>query len=63
MLLTPSQDRARMISIIQNIELPNEEIDFCNGLQIAQLALKHRQNKNQRQRIIVFVGIYCFKFN
>ena len=26
------------------------------GLQVAALALKHRQNKNQRQRIIAFVG-------
>ena len=26
------------------------------GIQVAQLSLKHRQNKNQRQRIIVFVG-------
>lgn len=25
-------------------------------MQIAQLALKHRENKNQRQRIVVFVG-------
>ena len=24
--------------------------------QVAQLALKHRQNKNQRQRIVIFVG-------
>ena len=24
--------------------------------QVAQLALKHRQNKNQRQRIVCFVG-------
>ena len=24
--------------------------------QIAQLALKHRQNKNQRQRIVIFIG-------
>ncbi|KAI9289487.1 hypothetical protein BC943DRAFT_333836 [Umbelopsis sp. AD052] len=30
--------------------------DFMTGVQIAQLALKHRQNKNQRQRIIAFVG-------
>ena len=26
------------------------------AVQIAQLALKHRENKNQRQRIVVFVG-------
>jgi hypothetical protein len=27
-----------------------------SGVQIAQLALKHRQNKNQRQRIVLFAG-------
>ena len=26
------------------------------AIQVAQLALKHRQNKNLRQRIIAFVG-------
>jgi 26S proteasome regulatory subunit N10 len=29
---------------------------FSSSIQIAQLALKHRQNKNQRQRIVAFVG-------
>jgi 26S proteasome regulatory subunit N10 len=32
------------------------EINLSAGLQVAGLALKHRQNKNQRQRVIVFVG-------
>ena len=32
------------------------EISLSAGLQVAGLALKHRQNKNQRQRIVVFVG-------
>jgi len=31
-------------------------INLSAGLQVAGLALKHRQNKNQRQRIVVFVG-------
>lgn len=29
---------------------------FIMGLKIAQLALKNRQNKNQKQRIVLFVG-------
>ena len=33
-------------------------MDLAAGIQIAQLALKHRQNKNQQQRIIVFAGRY-----
>lgn len=32
------------------------ELDIPTALNIAQLALKHRQNKNLRQRIILFVG-------
>ncbi|KAJ3568516.1 hypothetical protein NP233_g5660 [Leucocoprinus birnbaumii] len=32
------------------------EIDIPTAIAIAQLALKHRENKNLRQRIIVFVG-------
>lgn len=32
------------------------EIDIPTALAVAQLALKHRENKNLRQRVIVFVG-------
>jgi 26S proteasome regulatory subunit N10 len=32
------------------------EADITTAIAVAQLALKHRQNKNLRQRIIVFVG-------
>ena len=32
------------------------ESNFTAAVQIAQLALKHRQNKNQRQRIVIFVA-------
>ena len=32
------------------------EMNIAAGIQVAQLALKHRQNKNQQQRIIVFAG-------
>ena len=31
-------------------------VDVVTAVAIAQLALKHRQNKNLRQRIVVFVG-------
>lgn len=31
-------------------------IDIPTAINVAQLALKHRENKNLRQRIIVFVG-------
>lgn len=32
------------------------EMNLAAGIQVAQLALKHRQNKKQHQRIIVFAG-------
>lgn len=32
------------------------EADFFNAVKIAQLSLKHRQNKSQKQRVIIFVG-------
>jgi 26S proteasome regulatory subunit N10 len=32
------------------------EADITTAIAVAQLALKHRQNKNLRQRIVVFVG-------
>lgn len=30
--------------------------NIARSVQIAQLALKHRQNKNQRTRLVLFVG-------
>jgi len=35
---------------------PDGKCNFVAGLKTAQLALKNRQNKNQRQRIVMFVG-------
>lgn len=31
-------------------------VHLLTGINVAQLALKHRQNKNQRQRVVAFVG-------
>ncbi|PRQ24515.1 putative von Willebrand factor, type A, proteasome subunit Rpn10 [Rosa chinensis] len=36
------------------------EMNLDAGIQVAQLALKHRQNKKQQQRIIVFAGSSYF---
>ncbi|KIY47817.1 hypothetical protein FISHEDRAFT_44702 [Fistulina hepatica ATCC 64428] len=56
-LVTHSKDLGQILGAIhttrQNI---SGEIDVFVALAIAQLALKHRENKNQRQRVIVFVG-------
>merc|ERR1719506_2975537 len=44
-----------MVSVIPKIQLGGTS-DLLRAIQTAQLALKHRQNKNQKQRIIAFVG-------
>ncbi|KAF8335003.1 uncharacterized protein EI90DRAFT_3144927 [Cantharellus anzutake] len=54
-LVTPTPDVGKILSALHGLKI-NGEADIVTGIQIAQLALKHRQNKNQRQRIIVFVG-------
>ena len=51
--LTP--DVGKVLSLSHGVQL-HGEINLSAGIQVAQLALKHRLNKNQRQRIIVFVG-------
>eukprot|EP00698_Gefionella_okellyi_P024887 TRINITY_DN890_c0_g1_i2.p1 TRINITY_DN890_c0_g1~~TRINITY_DN890_c0_g1_i2.p1 ORF type:complete len:295 (+),score=101.15 TRINITY_DN890_c0_g1_i2:95-979(+) len=35
---------------------PNGEIDLVSALKVAQLVLKHRQNKLQKPRVVLFVG-------
>ena len=48
-------DVGKILSLSHGIAIGGE-VNITAGIQVAQLALKHRQNKNQRQRIIVFVG-------
>ena len=54
-LATPTPDLGRVLSCMQEIK-PEGQVSLIQGVQIAQLALKHRQNKNQRQRIVAFIG-------
>lgn len=53
--LTQTNEIGDLINCIGNIEI-NGSSDVLKAVKIAQLSLKHRQNKAQRQRIIVFVG-------
>ncbi|KAF7456270.1 ubiquitin interaction motif family protein [Cryptosporidium felis] len=53
--VTPTSDLAKTMHAMSDIRLCGK-IDLLRGIQIAQLALKHRQNKNLRQRIVCFVG-------
>jgi 26S proteasome regulatory subunit N10 len=54
-LVTPSTDLGRMVAEIAKVKIGGGS-DLLRGIQTAQLALKHRQNKNQKQRIVAFVG-------
>ncbi|GAA5952438.1 hypothetical protein JCM21900_005310 [Sporobolomyces salmonicolor] len=54
-LTTLTQDEGKLIAAMHDIK-QGGEVDLQTAIQVAQLALKHRQNKNQRQRVIVFVG-------
>jgi len=54
-LCSPTDDMGRILTASTGIKIGGRA-DFAAGLQIAQLALKHRKNKNGGQRIVVFVG-------
>ncbi|BFZ54878.1 proteasome regulatory particle base subunit rpn10 [Savitreella phatthalungensis] len=53
-LTTLTDEFGKMLASLHSIKV-HGQAQLINTLQVAQLALKHRQNKNQRQRIIVFV--------
>ncbi|XP_050234156.1 26S proteasome non-ATPase regulatory subunit 4 homolog [Mercurialis annua] len=54
-LTTPTTDLGKILACMHDVEMGGE-MNMTAAIQIAQLALKHRQNKNQQQRIIVFAG-------
>jgi 26S proteasome regulatory subunit N10 len=53
-LVTLTDDFGKMLAALHATKM-HGTAHFTTALQVGQLALKHRQNKNQRQRIIVFV--------
>ncbi|KAJ1689200.1 hypothetical protein LUZ63_013355 [Rhynchospora breviuscula] len=54
-LVTPTSDLGKILACMHGLEIGGES-NLTAAIQVAQLALKHRQNKRQQQRIIVFVG-------
>ncbi|GLJ38164.1 hypothetical protein SUGI_0776970 [Cryptomeria japonica] len=52
-LVTPTTDLGKIIACMHGLEVV-EEMNLTSGIQVAQLALKHHQNKEQQKRIIVF---------
>jgi len=53
--VTLTNDLARILNAVKDIKLSGES-DFLTSLNISVLTLRHRQNKNQKQRIILFIG-------
>lgn len=54
-LVTSTRDLGQIFSCMHDVK-HDGFADFVAGIQKAQLALKHRQNSLQRQRIVVFVS-------
>lgn len=54
-LVTPTNDTAHLYSVFNKIKVGGTP-KFAKSLQIAQLALKHRINKHQKERIVVFTA-------
>lgn len=54
-LTTLTTDVGRILSKLHSVE-PIGEINLMTGIRVAHLALKHRQGKNHKMRIVVFVG-------
>lgn len=53
--LTPEQ--GKLMASISSVTIEGGQlVNLKAALQVAQLVLKHRQNPNQRQRIVAFVG-------
>lgn len=55
MLVSPTEESGKILAAFAGIKISGKS-DISTAVQIAQLALKHRKNKNGGQRIIVFVG-------
>ena len=54
-LATMTMDVGRIMSKLHHVQ-PEGYINFMTGIKIAHLALKHKQGKNHKMRIVVFVG-------
>jgi len=52
---TLTTDMSKLHSKITLVDLSGN-INFCTTVRVSQLALRHRQSRNQKPRIVVFVG-------
>ena len=53
---TLSNEITTIVNSVKKVEINGDYCDMITAMNIAFLTLKHRPNKNQKQRIIVFVG-------
>merc|ERR1719351_688651 len=53
--VTLTTDSGKLLSKLNLIQ-PKGDMRFVNAIRVATLALKHRQSKNHKTRIIIFVG-------
>jgi len=54
-LVTLTTDLGKVLASLSSFHIEGR-LNFSSSVQVAQLVLKHRQNKNQHQRIIMFIG-------
>ncbi|KAI9597320.1 hypothetical protein BDF19DRAFT_470880 [Syncephalis fuscata] len=54
-LVTLTSDVGKILNALHRTTISGQA-NLSTGIQVAQLALKYRRNRNQRQRIIAFVG-------
>lgn len=55
MLVSPTEEVGKVLACFAKVKMGGKG-DLVTAIQIAQLALKHRKNKNGGQRIVVFIG-------
>ena len=54
-LASPTADLGKLLACLHGLKASGE-MNFVTLIKTAQLALKHRKNRNGAQRIVVFVG-------
>ena len=56
--LNPCTDIGRVLSVLAQARISSgsESCDLIRSIQTCSIALKHRQNKNQKQRLVIFVA-------
>ncbi|XP_020286761.1 26S proteasome non-ATPase regulatory subunit 4 isoform X1 [Pseudomyrmex gracilis] len=54
-LATLTSDVGKILSKLHQVQ-PNGKLSLITGIRIAHLALKHRQGKNHKMRIVAFIG-------